>query len=118
MAKRRNMGGRPAKAGASVTPMKLSEENREIAKTIGSGNMTAGVEKALFLASLLSEEDYNLIRVALRNELKRVQKEKASSILLANRTFYTNYHDSLARLDEKVKAIELVLENTIHNSNA
>ena len=46
-AKRRNMGGRPAKAGASVTPMKLSKENREIAKIIGDGNMTYGVEKAL-----------------------------------------------------------------------
>ena len=51
MSKRRNMGGRPAKAGASVTPMKLSKEDREIAKTIGDGNMTAGVEIALSLAS-------------------------------------------------------------------
>ena len=71
MAKRRNMGGRPAKAGASVTPMKLSKEDREIAKTIGDGNMTAGVEKAL--------------------------------------KFYAGYHDSLAKLDEEVKAIESVL---------
>ena len=51
MAKRRSMGGRPAKEGASVTPMKLSQKDRAIAKTIGSGNMTAGVEKALSLAS-------------------------------------------------------------------
>ena len=51
MSKRRNMGGRPAKEGASVTPMKLSQKDRAIAKTIGDGNMTAGVEKALSLAS-------------------------------------------------------------------
>ena len=50
MAKRRNMGGRPAKEGASVTLMKLSKEDRAIAKTIGDGKMTAGVEKALSLA--------------------------------------------------------------------
>ena len=30
MSKRRNMGGRPAKEGASVTPMKLSKEDRSI----------------------------------------------------------------------------------------
>ena len=54
MAKRRNMGGRPAKEGASVTPMKLSKEDRAIAKTIGNGNMTAGVEKALKFYKILS----------------------------------------------------------------
>lgn len=74
MAKRRNMGGRPAK-NATVTPMKLSKENREIAKIIGDGNMTYGVEKAL--------------------------------------KFYAIYHDSLIKLDEKVKAIKSVLENTL-----
>ncbi len=107
MAKRQNMGGRPAKKGASVTPMKLSKENREIAKTIGNGNMTAGVEKALSLALLLSKEDCNLIRVVLDKELNRVQKEKekASSTLFGN---------SLAKLDEKVKAIESVLENNFN----
>ena len=48
------MGGRPAKAGASVTPMKLSKEDRAIAKTIGDGNMTYGVEKALKFYKILS----------------------------------------------------------------
>ena len=51
---KRNMGGRPAKAGASVTPMKLSKEDSAIAKTIGDGNMTAGVEKALKFYKILS----------------------------------------------------------------
>lgn len=122
MAKRRNLGGRPAKQNATVTPMRLSKENREIAKTIGDGNMTAGVERALSLALLLSKEDCNLIRAVLIKELNQIEKEKTASILLGTRKFYTSYldsyHESLAKLDEKLKTIESVLEPNQDENNA
>ena len=55
MAKGKKTGGRVKKENAIVTLMNLPESTRELARAIGLGNMTAGVERLFAILPVFNQ---------------------------------------------------------------
>ena len=82
MAKGKKTGGRIKKENAIVTLMNLPESTRELARAIGGGNMTAGVERLFAILPIFNQCKLILELIAEKPENTIELRDQIESVLL------------------------------------